>query len=828
LRPELETGGHRELRRLDAGWEASLAQPGGEPANWLPASVPGTIAGALRDAGRPADGLDLDAYDCWFRTSFDAEAAAEEEEVVLAIGGIATVAEVRLNGELLLESPSMFLRHELDVGSLLGGENELTIRCRALGPLLEGSRRPRARWRTKLAHGNLRFFRTMLLGRAPGFAPGPAAVGPWRPIVLERRRRLVLDGLALRPRLEGADGVLAVRARVRSLGEPLPDELVVEAAGFSQSLPVGDGTVAGELRLPDIPLWWPHTHGDPALHEVTIGVGGLEVSRLVGFRKLEPGPEYDVDEAPLALRVNGVDVFARGAVWTPPDFIGLAAGEAELREALELVRDAGMNIVRLPGTSAYESETFHDLCDELGLLVWQDFMFANFDYPIEDDEFRSLVEEEARQQLELVAGRPSLAVLCGNSEVEQQVAMLGLDPALGRGEPFAELLPALAREAGADAPYVPSAPSGGDLPFRPDRGVANYFGVGGYRRPLEDARRARVGFAAECLAIANVPDEASLEAMGLAGIPVDDARWKAGVPRDAGADWDFDDVRDWYLERLFGVDPVELRRVNLPRYLELSRAVSGEVMAEVFGEWRRPGSPCAGGQVLWLRDLAPGAGWGLVDSLGRPKAAYHHLRRVLAPVAVWTTDEGLGGIDVHVWNDRREPLHARLRVALYRDSGVRVDEASTPLELPPRGARTLNVETVLGHFSDVSWAYRFGPPNADAVVASVEDEAEALLAQAFRFPAGRPLTIESAATLGIEATAVPSAPETVEVMIRSERLLYGARVAAEGWVADDDAFCVEPGHFRTVRLRRRAESPLDCSIAATNLDNPIRVAGTAA
>ncbi len=312
-------------------------------------------------------------------------------------------------------------------------------------------------------------------------------------------------------------------------------------------------------------------------------------------------------------------------------------------------------MLRVPGTGVYESEEFHDLCDELGMLVWQDFMFANLDYPIADDGFRAAVEREASELLERLAGRPSLAVLCGNSEVEQQAAMLGLDPELGRGELFGELLPAAARAAGADAVYLPSAPCGGELPFRTDRGVANYFGVGAYLRPLDDARLAGVRFASECLAFANVPDERAVEE--LLGEPPADAavggpRWKAGVPRDVGSGWDFDDVRDHYLEALFGVDPAELRSVEPHRYLELSRAVSGEVMAEVFGEWRRAGSPCGGGIVLWLRDLVPGAGWGLFDHRGVPKVAYHHLRRALAPVALWTTDEGLGGIVVHVANDR--------------------------------------------------------------------------------------------------------------------------------------------------------------------------------
>src|SRR5207248_8354521 len=114
-------------------------------------------------------------------------------------------------------------------------------------------------------------------------------------------------------------------------------------------------------------------------------------------------------------------------------------------------------------------------------------------------------------------------------------------------------------------------------------------------------------------------------------IVVHHPRWKAGVPRDAGAGWDFEDVRDHYLRLLFDLDPPALRSVDHERYLELSRAVSGEVMAEVFGEWRRGRSPCGGALVLWLSDLAPGAGWGLLDHGGDPKVAYHYLRRALAP-----------------------------------------------------------------------------------------------------------------------------------------------------------------------------------------------------
>ena len=213
----------RERHLLLAGWElartAADACPdvaGARALEWRPALVPGTAAGALGAA--ECAGIDFDADDWWFRVHFRGEPAAAGEEVVLCLDGLATVAEVYVNGRRVLDSESMFAAHELDVGGLLQGDNELVICCRALGPRLRVRRRPRARWRTRLvAEGNLRFYRTMLLGRMPGVAPGPAVVGPWRPVGLERRRGLVLEQMRLRARVGDDDGVVEMRARLRAL-----------------------------------------------------------------------------------------------------------------------------------------------------------------------------------------------------------------------------------------------------------------------------------------------------------------------------------------------------------------------------------------------------------------------------------------------------------------------------------------------------------------------------------------------------------------------------------------------------------------------------------
>ncbi len=846
LRSRLSQGtvaGH-VIQPVDSGWSVAAAPPGSTLADideldWIPAQVPGTVAGALRAGG--LDEPSLDDRDWWFRVRFTGEPAGPDEEVVLCLEGIATVAQVHLNGRLVLDSTSMFEAHGVDVGGMLQGDDELVVHCRALTPLLAERRRPRARWRTRIAEQNLRFFRTSLLGRAPGFAPGPAPVGPWRPVRIERRRGLVLDRLLALPRVEGADGVLTVRADVRPVGgASVPAVVTAELSGPAgavirqelTAVPTDAGLAfEGTLRIPGVERWWPHTHGEPVLYDVGLRFDDEPVvtGRRVGFRQLDAlPPGGSVEREGISLRVNDVPVFARGAVWTPADPVGLAAGEATTRAILERVRDGGMNMLRVCGLGAYEDAVFHGLCDELGILVWQDLMFANFDYPYEDPAFREQVDRELDAVLSDLAGRPSLAVVCGNSEVEQQAAMLGLDPAAGRPELFGEAVPSAVARAGLDAVHVPSSPCGGDLPFRPDEGVANYYGVGGYRRPLTDARRSAVRFAGECLAFSNVPDDDALEALlpeRPGDLVVHHPAWKRGVPRDAGSGWDFEDVRDHYLQDVYGVDPAELRRIDHERYLELSRAVTGDVMAAVFGEWRRAASVTSGALVLWLRDLLPGAGWGVLDHRGEPKAAFHHLRRALAPVAVWMVDEGLGGVDVHVANDLPAPLEARLRVALYRDGETRVDEVREDVLIPAHGAWERGVESLLGRFVDASWAYRFGPPAQDVIVASLVDPGGALIGQAFAFPAGRPQGTRPVERTGLRA-ALGGTNERPQLTVGSTALAYGVRVTAAGFRPADDAFCVEPGGERTVVLEPRAPDSAftGAAVTALNVAGTVRVA----
>jgi len=778
---------------------------------WLPAPVPGTAASALRGA-KVAGPARIDGVDWWYRCRFDAAPPAPGTRAVLSFDGLATVVDGWLNGEALLHGEDMFLARSVDVTDRLRqGENELYLRFAALDPLL-GARRPRPRWRAPMVeHQQLRWFRTTLLGRTPGWSPACPAVGPWRPVRLTRRTRLDVTRLELRPSLEGPDGRLSVAASLVSLdGHPLtdarlcvsgPDGGVVEAPLGCQ--PDGDARsfeVTGAVTLPGVGTWWPHTHGEQPLYEARLVVtqGGQDITIALGrtgFRTVE----LATGAGDFALGINGVPIFCRGACWTPLDATTLTGTAEAYRRTLLAVREAGMNMVRVAGPMVYESELFHDLCDELGILVWQDFMFANMDYP-EEPAFVSLVTEEARQALGRWQARPSLALLCGDSEGEQQAAMWGAPAAAWSRPLFRETLPALCRELCPGVPYWPSSASGGAFPHQPSVGSTSYYGVGAYLRPLEDARRSEVRFASECLGFANVPEEALLARLAGGGAPrVHTPEWKAGVPRDRGAGWDFDDVRDFYLGLLFGADPVALRSTEPERYLALGRIVTGEVMEAAFAEWRRARSSCRGALVWFLRDLVPGAGWGVLDAEGGQKAAYHYLRRILRPLVAFFSDEGLNGAYLHLVNERPLPWQGELRLRLYRDDAP-IATVDRPVQLAGRGRDELAIATLLGEFSDTTYAYRFGAPPCDLLAATLVSPSGTIESELFLFPTGRPSGRE--ADLGMEATVAFMDGERFALTVRSRRFAHAVAISVEGFSCDDNYFHVQPGGERRIILTR--------------------------
>jgi beta-mannosidase len=781
---------------------------------WLPATVPGTYAAALRAAGawNGEPPLELHQYDIWYRTRFTGGA-----DEILHFQGLATIAEVWLNGELLLSSDNMFLAHHVHVRT--GALNDLHIRFRSLDAWLAG-RRSRAHWRPRLVSpSNLRLARITLLGHMPGWCPVVHPVGPWRPVLRERRVGWpVIETVDVRTSVVDRAGRVVVRAVVDS---PSGSEAVAELAGERERLhQTGPNEFSGDITVRDAARWWPHTHGDPTLYSLTLRIDETRCDLgAIGVRSVER--DAGDDGCGFGVRMNGETMFCRGACWTNPDVVALPSDTASYRPWLIAMRDAGMNMVRVGGTMLYEADEFYSLCDELGLLVWQDAMLANFDYPA-DESFRASLAIEISQFLDRTQAHPSLAVFCGGSEVLQQASMLGVPAGRVDTSLYTELIPELVRERRPDIVYVPNSPSGGGWPFQPDTEVTHYYGVGAYRRPLEDGRRANVRFAAECLALANVPCAETVEAMRVATISA--PRWKRAIPCDPGAGWDFEDVRDHYLATLFAVDPAQLRWSDFQRYLELSRAVSCVLAEQLFGEWRRVGSTCAGGLVWQLQDLTPGAGWGVIDANGRPKPVWHALRRAFRPRQVILTDEGLSGLHVHVLNETNAPLDGLLRLRCLKEGRHPVHEGEVEIHLDPRGAVRQTTAALLPTFFDITYAYRFGPRIHDVTMATLHDARDdSIIAEAVHFPGGPNLPLRD---VGLEAE-IERTGGRWWLRLRSQAFASFVHIVDAAYMAENDWLHLRPGAERAIALRpldARSAAPAG-EIRALNSDRAVRYVG---
>jgi beta-mannosidase len=206
--------------------------------------------------------------------------------------------------------------------------------------------------------------------------------------------------------------------------------------------------------------------------------------------------------------------------------------------------------------------------------------------------------------------------------------------------------------------------------------------------------------------------------------------------------------------------------------------------------------------VWFARDLWPGAGWGVVDSTGQPKAAYWYLKRACAPVALLSADEGLNGLWLHAVNDTGEAIEADLRIALYREGIMHAAPARTTLNVPARGHRSIHADALFDGFLDLTYAYRFGPPGHDVVAATLRDHATgAIRATACCFPDTLPR--ERVADLGLTARAEPTSGGYA-LVLETGRFAHAVAIDVDGWLPDDNYLHLEPGETRRVGLRAMA------------------------
>ncbi len=830
----------------------------------LPIALPSTIAAACTNAGvwsmeQPT--FALDEFDWWMQIS-----PTDGTESILRAEGLATLSELWWNNERIAASTSMFAPFSVVLPEIHGHVSErgdeasmwLCFRSVSNHLRVTANRRDRAAWKSRLVdHQGLRRVRTSLLGRMPGWSPPVPAVGPYRPLHLSNRSDLhdpanlvdvtmastVTTGGSLPSgsvafSVQVPAGVLSAVLRIHhpscSPSEPavtvaIQTEVLAEFDGVCE--PSTDGasvTISASGTVNDVALWWPHTHGDPWLYPVSIvlkdstGDQAAHQVAFVGFRSVTVDRALDG----FGIVINGEPVYARGACWTPVDLISLNPSHDLLDDTLDTVVAAGMNMIRVGGTMTYETDRFHQRCDSLGIMVWQDFMFANLDIPLDSDALLNDIRAEVSHHAQRVGRHASTVVVCGGSEVDQQAAMMGVPAEQWSSGLARSVIEPLCAQIIPQVPFVISSPSApppssssnnNALPFQVDSGIGHYYGVGAYLRGFDDVRRSRVRFAVECLAFANVPENSTLDALfGDGGRAPHQPLWKQRVPRDNGAGWDFDDVRDHYFAELFNLDPMRLRYGDLERWLDLSRVTSSEVLDVVASEWRRNDTTCNGSLVWFLRDLWTGAGWGLIDALGRPKPALAGLARRWQRVALAVTDEGVNGLDAHLVNETTTLVTGNLEAVIVRDGVTIVERAERTVTLAPRSTQRIRVDELFGGFRDLTWAYQFGPPVGELVRVRFRSEAQpgsvSIVRDAHHWVAGRPTAMDASIGLTVSGEPIPGS-DRFRITIGTERTAFGIHLDGDELRSSDNWFHLAPGDQRVLTVcRPRVSNSLETAI----------------
>jgi beta-mannosidase len=730
-----------ESRALSEGWTFRQV---GEP-DWWPATVPGCVHTDLLAAGRIGDPFYrtneqqlgwIERQDWEWRTSVAlGQAALARERIDLCFDGLDTFAEVLLEGQPVLRADNMFRRWRVPVaGRVRAGDNELLVRCRS--PITQTLPAHRALGFELEAINDQAEPRLSVFARkAPyhyGWDWGPRLVtsGIWRPARLELWDGARIDDLQViqrelneeRAELELVVTIEATRALAATVSVAVEDaagggDPVAVAAQLA--LAPGENRARLTLTILRPRRWWPRGLGDPHLYRVTAALeseGGRHARHTrIGLRTVGLRHERDALGKSFTFEVNGHPLFAKGANWVPPDSFPSRVTPARYRQLLGSAAAANMNMIRVWGGGVYEDDVFYDLCDELGLLVFQDFMFACSLYP-DDEPFVENVRQEAVDNVRRLRNHACLALWAGNNEIEAawhqwgwklKYAVRGLAPRLWAGYQrlFHQVLPQVVSEHDPGRPYTRSSPSANEESHVNERGWGDmhYWGVWHLKLP-PSAYDSNVSRFMSEYGFQSFPELATVEIYSLP----EDRRIDSEVMRAHQRHRHGNALIATYLEQEFPPP------ASFEDFLYLGQVLQAEIIKYGAEAHRRAMPDCMGSLYWQLDDCWPVASWSGIDHHGRWKALHYYARRFFAPVLVMVREEA-GDLVIHGVSDRLIPAPVLLRLRVLAFDGRVLASHQVPLLLPANRATLLHrtpLRPLLG-----------GHPRGEAVVvAELEEE----------------------------------------------------------------------------------------------------------
>lgn len=665
------------------------------PQDRLPATVPGCVHSDLLAAKRIPDPWFRDnekeifwvaERDWVYETNFPVspEQMARRHQR-LRFEGLDTFCRIELNGVLLAETDNMFRSWELDPGTALrSGENQLRLTFSSTIPEMkarDAEMRIHCWSQYHPDYAGKSYIRKMACAYGWDWGLMAPTAGIWRPAAL-----LSYDAR-----------ITHVRVRQEHCGNFVRLHLTphIEGEGRVQHRLLFQGRVVAEsesntLELSSPELWWPNGMGAQPLYSLETRLLDkqgqvLHVYNLtLGLRDLQLVREPDAHGECFRFRVNGRDIFMKGGNWIPCDVFPSRIADATYGHLLRSCADSGMNMLRVWGGGIYEDERFYDLCDQLGLLVWQDFMFACSGYPANDAAFMENVRAEARDNVRRLHHRACLAIWCGNNEIEQGLVEWGRTTwEYGKPMPepdylalFDELLPAVVAVEDGVTAYWPSSghtPGAGRHNCYDDRaGDAHYWSVWFGNQSIESQRDWKCRFMSE-FGFQSFPEPRTVDAFTA---PEDRSliNWIMDYHQRSGPG---NQTIYKYLLAWFPVPN------TFPNTLWMTQLIQA-VCIQVAAEHARRIQGRMDGLLYWqVNDLWPGATWASIDVYGRWKALQYFARRFFSPVLVSLLENHADShMAFHVSNQRPGTFCGRMNWRVCTCAGETLAEGSEDVRIP--------------------------------------------------------------------------------------------------------------------------------------------------
>lgn len=622
---------------------------------WHSAHVPGSVYADLMADGTMPDPFwrenELDAFErmkkdyVYQRTFTVTEAQLAHAHVELVCEGLDTLAHVSLNGREIAFADNMHITWVWDVKEQLhAGENTLEIRFDS--PILYCAKKAEEApgWESSDATPGFRHLRKAHCMFGWDWGPRLPDAGIWRPIFLRTWDAARLENALMLQTHH--DGVVDVTIRPEITGESAWSAEITAPDGEVIIIPE---TTAAEqvIAIQNPQLWWPNGLGKQPLYRVTVrlATGDTRVWRI-GLRTMTVSREKDEWGEEFCHVVNGMKVFAMGADYIPEDNILARVTPERTRRLLEDCKAANFNAIRVWGGGYYPDDAFYDICDELGLMVWQDLMYACAFYDLTPD-FERSIRVETHQNVARLRHHASLALICGNNEME--MFMAGANSALINHRTwefvptyphhitdyvkmFEYILPAIVKETAPQTYWWPASPSSGgnfDAPNDENRGDNHYWDVWHGEKPFTEYRKFFFRYASE---------------FGFQSFPCLKSVKQFTLPDDRNI---FSRVMERHQRNQAANGKILSYLSQTFRYpnsfddlLYASQLMQAEAIRYGVEHWRRNRGRCMGAIIWQLNDIWPVASWASIDYYGRWKALHYAAKRFFAPVMISAEEEG--------------------------------------------------------------------------------------------------------------------------------------------------------------------------------------------